>query len=69
MNINNINATYFIGVGGSGMSALARYFLNKGVLVAGYDKTPSDLTRQLTEEGMQIHYEENVEMIPAPCLD
>ena len=69
MNINNINATYFIGVGGSGMSALARYFLNKGVLVAGYDKTPSDLTRQLTEEGMLIHYEENVEMIPSPCLD
>ena len=49
------------------MSALARYFMSKGVVVAGYDKTPSELTRQLEKEGMLIHYEENVEMIPHAC--
>ena len=49
------------------MSAIARYFLKKGLVVGGYDKTPSDLTRQLEKEGMLIHYEENVEMIPHIC--
>ena len=49
------------------MSAIARYFLHRGVVVGGYDRTPSDLTRKLTEEGAQIHYEENVEMIPEAC--
>lgn len=49
------------------MSAIARYFINKGVVVAGYDKTPSDLTRQLEKEGMLIHYEENCEEIPQAC--
>jgi UDP-N-acetylmuramate--alanine ligase len=49
------------------MSAIARYFLKKGLVVAGYDKTPSDLTRQLQEEGMLIHYEENVDAIPEAC--
>ena len=49
------------------MSALARYFMSKGVVVAGYDKTPSELTRQLEKEGMLIHYEENVDMIPHAC--
>ena len=55
---------YFIGIGGIGMSALARYFHSKGVKVSGYDKTPSSLTKELEQEGMQIHYEENVELIP-----
>lgn len=49
------------------MSAIARYFLHRGLIVAGYDKTPSALTRQLEQEGMQIHYEEDVEKIPAAC--
>ena len=49
------------------MSAIARYFLKKGLVVGGYDKTPSDLTRQLEKEGMLIHYEENLEMIPHIC--
>jgi len=50
------------------MSALARYFMGKGLVVAGYDKTPSALTRQLTHEGMSIHYEDNVDDIPFECL-
>jgi len=49
------------------MSAIARYFISCGMVVAGYDKTPSDLTRQLEKEGMLIHYQENVEEIPHAC--
>ena len=67
MELKNIKAVYFVGAGGIGMSALARYFMSKGVVVAGYDKTPSELTRQLEKEGMLIHYEENVEMRPHAC--
>ena len=66
-NINNLLAIYFIGIGGIGMSALARYFLKRGVVVAGYDKTPSELTRRLEREGMLIHYEENINEIPYAC--
>ena len=67
MEIKDINAVYFIGAGGIGMSAIARYFIHRGLVVAGYDKTPSDLTRQLEKEGMQIHYEECVDAIPEAC--
>ncbi|MBO5579196.1 MAG: UDP-N-acetylmuramate--L-alanine ligase [Prevotella sp.] len=67
MEIKDINAVYFVGAGGIGMSAIARYFLHRGLVVAGYDKTPSDLTRQLEKEGMQIHYEECVDAIPEAC--
>ena len=67
MNIKDIKAVYFVGAGGIGMSAIARYFLKKGLVVAGYDKTPSDLTRQLEKEGMLIHYEENLDEIPHIC--
>ena len=67
MNINDIKSVYFVGAGGIGMSAIARYFLNKGVVVGGYDKTPSDLTRQLEKEGMFIHYEEDINQIPQAC--
>jgi UDP-N-acetylmuramate--alanine ligase len=59
-----MKAIYFIGIGGIGMSALARYFHSKGVNVSGYDKTPSSLTKELEQEGMKIHYEENVDLIP-----
>jgi UDP-N-acetylmuramate--alanine ligase len=69
MELKDIKAVYFIGAGGIGMSAIARYFINKGLVVAGYDKTPSDLTRQLEKEGMLIHYEENIEEIPHACRD
>ena len=65
----NIKAVYFVGIGGIGMSAIARYFLNSGIVVGGYDRTPCDLTEQLCKEGAQIHYEDNVDLIPAPCRD
>ncbi len=67
MESKNIKAVYFIGAGGIGMSAIARYFIRHGLVVAGYDKTPSALTRQLENEGMLIHYEENIEDIPYAC--
>ena len=67
MEIKDIKAVYFVGAGGIGMSAIARYFISRGLVVAGYDKTPSDLTRQLEKEGMLIHYEENIDAIPAAC--
>ena len=67
MNIKDIKAVYFVGAGGIGMSAIARYYLNRGLVVGGYDKTPSVLTRQLEKEGMLLHYEENVDEIPHAC--
>ena len=67
MEIKDIKAVYFVGAGGIGMSAIARYFIRKGLVVAGYDKTPSELTRQLEREGMLIHYEENTDEIPHAC--
>ena len=67
MNIKDIKSVYFVGAGGIGMSAIARYFIKKGLVVAGYDKTPSTLTRQLEQEGMLIHYTENVNEIPFAC--
>ena len=69
MEIRDIKAVYFIGAGGIGMSAIARYFIHCGVVVAGYDKTRSALTEQLEKEGMLIHYEENVDEIPHACKD
>ena len=65
--LGGLSAVYFIGAGGIGMSAIARYFLKRGLVVGGYDKTPSTLTRQLEKEGMLIHYEENVDEIPHVC--
>ena len=56
---------YFLGIGGIGMSALARYFYNKGCSVSGYDKTPSPLTRKLEGEGILVHYEDEPAMIPS----
>lgn len=67
MELKDIKAVYFIGAGGIGMSAIARYFIHKGMVVAGYDKTPSELTRRLEKEGMLIHYEESVDEIPHAC--
>ena len=67
MDIKDIKAVYFVGAGGIGMSAIARYFLHRGLVVAGYDRTPSALTRELEKEGMAIHYEERVDLIPLPC--
>ena len=63
MKMQDMKSVYFIGAGGIGMSALVRYFLAKGYNVGGYDKTPSELTEKLIEEGAAIHYEENVDAI------
>ena len=63
-NLNNIKSLYFIGAGGIGMSNLVRYFLAKGKNVAGYDRTESELTKQLNKEGAEIHYEDNINLIP-----
>ena len=65
MDVNTLKSVYFIGAGGIGMSALVRYFLSKGKKVGGYDRTPSELTMKLIEEGADIHYEEAPEKIPA----
>ena len=69
MELKDIKAVYFVGAGGIGMSAIARYFIHRGVVVAGYDKTPSALTQQLEKEGMIIHYEEDINEIPHACRD
>lgn len=64
MNLNQIKNVYFIGIGGIGMSALARYFKTIGKQVSGYDKTPSILTSELIESGIDIHFEDNINLIP-----
>lgn len=69
MELKDIKSVYFLGAGGIGMSALVRYFLSEGKFVAGYDRTPSDLTDKLIEEGAVLHFEENLELIPEECKD
>lgn len=69
MDVNTLKSVYFIGAGGIGMSALVRYFLSKGKKVGGYDRTPSELTMKLIEEGADIYYEEAPEKIPAEFKD
>ena len=64
MNLNQIHNVYFIGIGGIGMSALARYFQYIGKYVSGYDKTPTLLTDELMAGGMSIHFEDNINLIP-----
>src|SRR6478752_1511008 len=64
MNLKNYDSIYFLGIGGIGMSALARWFRHSGLKVAGYDRTASPLTHELMEEGMEIHFEDRIEMIP-----
>ena len=60
---------YFIGIGGIGMSAIARYYNTKGFKVSGYDKTPSPLTEALESEGIEIHYEDNIDFVPKSAED
>ncbi|MBR5592508.1 MAG: UDP-N-acetylmuramate--L-alanine ligase [Bacteroidaceae bacterium] len=69
MELKDIKAVYFLGAGGIGMSALVRYFLNEGKFVGGYDRTPSELTDRLIEEGAVLHFEENTDLIPNECKD
>ncbi len=64
MNIKGLHSVYFVGIGGIGMSALARYYQSQGIAVAGYDLTPSSLTKQLEDEGMAVHYEDNPALLP-----
>ncbi len=64
MELNSIKKIYFVGIGGIGMSALARYFLLRGCDVYGYDKTETELTKNLALEGMKIHYTDDVSYIP-----
>ena len=61
MSYSNI---YFIGIGGIGMSAIARYYKFKGFRVGGYDRTPSELTKELEAEGIEVHYEDRPDLIP-----
>jgi len=64
MSFDDVKQIYFLGIGGIGMSALARYFLKEKKLISGYDSTSTVLTKKLESEGMKIHYEENVDLIP-----
>lgn len=69
MNFEDIKSIYFVGAGGIGMSALLRYFMASGMPVGGYDKTPSELTKRLEEEGAQLHYEDDPCLIPETFRD
>lgn len=64
-----MKSVYFVGAGGIGMSALERYFLSKGLVVAGYDRTSCQLTEELRAEGADIHYVDNPDLIPMACRD
>lgn len=64
-----MKSVYFVGAGGIGMSALERYFLSQGYVVAGYDRTECELTEELRKEGIDIHYEDNPDLIPEACRD
>ena len=64
MNLNQIHNVYFIGIGGIGMSALARYFKSIGKKVSGYDKTETELTKELIESGIDIHFKDEISLIP-----
>lgn len=69
MGIKDIHSVYFIGIGGIGMSALARYFKFIGKKVAGYDKTETPLTKDLVDLGIQVHYDDDLELVPRTFLD
>ncbi len=69
MNLEQVNKVYFLGIGGIGMSALARYFMHKNIPVFGYDKTPSPLTQKLIEEGAEIIFNDSLELLPDGLAD
>jgi UDP-N-acetylmuramate--alanine ligase len=64
VNLKQYDSIYFLGIGGIGMSAIARWFKHKGWRIAGYDRTPTPLTHELMEEGMEIHFDDKIEFIP-----
>ncbi len=69
MNLSKVHSVYFVGIGGIGMSALARYFIANGKVVAGYDKTPSEITDSLVALGAEVHFEDAVKNIPEAFLN
>ena len=69
IDLKNINNIYFIGIGGIGMRALARYFKFLGKNVAGYDKTPTQITKDLEALGVQIHFDDTIDAIPKLFLN
>lgn len=69
ISLQNLKSVYFLGIGGIGMSALARWFLFNGKIVRGYDKTPTQLTNSLEKEGMIIHFKDAIKNIPSEILD
>ncbi|MBN2610724.1 MAG: UDP-N-acetylmuramate--L-alanine ligase [Bacteroidales bacterium] len=69
MNLKQIHKIYFLGIGGIGMSALARYFASEGKKTAGYDRTCTPLTEELSQSGIKIHYEDDIKLIPAGFLN
>lgn len=64
MSLNNYDSIYFLGIGGIGMSNLARWFKRSGKKIGGYDRTPTPLTHELIEEGMEIHFDDKIELLP-----
>jgi UDP-N-acetylmuramate--alanine ligase len=68
MNLNAVHSVYLLGIGGIGMSALARFFDKQGAVVSGYDKTPSPLTEELEEEGISVHFDEDTSVVPRADL-
>ena len=63
MNLDNFKSIYFIGIGGIGMSALAHYFINQGAKVIGYDRSKTELTKELEKVGVEISYDENIDSL------
>ncbi|MEQ9187058.1 MAG: UDP-N-acetylmuramate--L-alanine ligase [Cryomorphaceae bacterium] len=68
MDLEKVHTVYLLGIGGIGMSALARFFHRQGIRVSGYDRTPSDLTDELTKEGIVVHFDEQTNIIPSEAL-
>src|ERR1017187_5849031 len=69
MDLKKYRMVYFIGIGGIGMSALARYFKSLGVEISGYDRVSTSLTNELESEGMKIHFDDSISMIPSSIID
>lgn len=69
MNLSSVHRVHMLGIGGIGMSALARYFLKQGMKVSGYDRTPSEMTKALEAEGAEVHFEDDPELIPSSMME
>ena len=69
MKLNDFKYVYFLGIGGIGMSALARWFATNGFAVAGYDRTPTALTQKLQEEGILVHFDDDINQVPALFIE